>query len=50
MPLGNLVMMSLIVGLSAALGATLAVLRDRNSALENRETSPRREVPAIWLD
>ena len=50
MPIGNLVLMSLIVGLSAALGATLAMLRDRNSFPENREHSPHRDVPAIWLD
>jgi hypothetical protein len=53
MPFASMVLIqSLIVGLSAALGAALALLRWRNLSTENtveRQASPRREIPFVWL-
>jgi len=46
-----LLIQSLICGLSVALGATLALLSWQNRpvrSLEEREPSPRPEIPALW--
>jgi len=53
MPFASMLLIqSLIVGLSAALGAALALLRWRSLPAENieeRQTPPRREIPFVWL-
>jgi hypothetical protein len=53
MPFASILLIqSMIVGLSAALGAALALLRWRNlSVADSREAqaSPRRDIPFVWL-
>jgi len=53
MPFASMLLFqSLIVGLSAALGAALALLRWRNLSAEDteeRQAAPRREIPFLWF-
>jgi len=53
MPFASMLLIQLlIVGLSGALGAALALLRWRSRSAENpqeRQAARRREIPFVWL-